>query len=467
MSGPWNNLGSGAPAAPQGATPWAHYSSGSSGGLQQTAAASYDTIDAEMRAIVAKLPDDRTRQQALEQVLRNRGIPDPKVQGQGRDWFMQDPKTGALNALTNTPGWDKYDALEGVMEIPRVVAGAAGAALGSVAGPAGGMAGAAAGGALGDVATRGALAYLSPEFRGLAEENIAAMAKDVGINSAIDAGTFGLAKGAAPVVRGLLGKPAGQTVGNVMNRGIVAPAMQGAGQALETGGRGAATVARTMQTPFGRSVAGMAMPGVAEAEVIGELANLPGAAARNLPKGMQRLGSTQFMQSNFPDAASWLRSQGQQIRRAATPASEEALARLRVNPGPAPRPQPTSGGVLRQVAESGAQRLGASPGTAKTAGHVANALGQGADALGVAGRGLATTARGTAGLGLAGVEAAGRGAQATGTLLRRTGQALGPFESRAAIQAGLNEGKDDLQTYLDRLRRERSRSNIDAILAEQ
>lgn len=429
--------------------------------------ANYNSIDPEMRAIVAKLPDDRMRQQALEQVLRNRGIPDPHVQGSGRDWYMADPQTGALNALTNTPEWDRYDALEGVMELPRVVAGAAGAAVGSFAGPVGGMAGAAAGGALGDVATRGAMAYLSPEFRGLAEENLGAMAKDVGINAAIDAGTFGIAKGAGPLAGKLFGKPAGQAVGSVVNKGVISPVAKGAGQVLETAGQGTANVARTMQTPFGRSVATMGIPGASEAEVLGELATLPAAAARNLPHGMQRLGSSQTLNELSPELGQWLRSQGQGIRRAASPSNltEEGLSRLQVNPGAAPRPSPSAGGVLREVAQSGAQRLGASPGTVKTAGQLGNVIGQGAEALAVGGKGLATGARGVAGIGLGAAEAGGRAVQGAGSLLRRAGTLASPFESRAVIQSGLNEGKDQYQEYLDRLRRERSKSNIESILA--
>ncbi len=444
--------------------------------------ASYDTVDAEMRAIVSKLPDDRTRQNALEQLLMNRGIPEPKVQGSGRDWYMVDPQSGGLKALTNTPQWDRYDALEGAMELPRVVGSAIGAAGGSVLGAAagtlaapgpgtvaggvaGGMAGAGIGGGLADAATRAAMAYFSPEFRGQAEENMGAMAKDVGINAAIDAGTFGIAKGAGPAARALFGKGAGEAVGNVVNKGLVSPAMKGAGAVAETAGQGVAGVARAAQTPFGRSMATMAIPGAGEAEVMGEMATLPAAAARRLPEGMQRLGSMPFVNDVAPGAADWLRRTGQSVRRAASPSNltEEGLSRLRVNPGAAPRPTPTAGGVLREVGERGARAAGASPGVTKTVGQVANVVGQGADALAIAGKGVASTARGVAGAGLAGAEAGGRGLQGAGWLLKKAGQVASPFESRAVIQAGGNEFKD----YLERLHRERSRSNIEAILAGQ
>ncbi len=438
--------------------------------------ANYQTIDPEMRAIVSKLPSDALRKQALEQMLRNRGVPDPQVQGQGRDWFMQDPQSGALNALTNTPEWDRFDALEGAVELPRTITAAVGGTLGALGGAVGGppgaiagaIGGAGVGGGLGDVATRAALAAYSPEFRGIAEENLGAMAKDVGINAAIDAGTAGIAKGAAPAARALFGPAAGAATKSIVNNGVVSPVLRGAGAAAETLGGGAASVARTMQTPFGRSVATMGIPGMAETEAVGELAQLPAAAARNLPKGMQKVGSYPFVQENFPKAAEWLRGTGQSIRRAASPAdlAEEGLAKFRVSPQPPPR-VPTSGGVLREVSQRGAQALGASPRVAKTAGQVANVVGQGADALATAGKGVATGARGVAGVGLGGVEAGGRLMQGLGKATNRAGTLASPFESRAGIQAGLDRGGDEFRDYLDRLRRERARSNMDLILAGQ
>ncbi len=429
-----------------------------------------------MRAVVSKLPSDTLRKQALEQMLRNRGVPDPKVQGQGRDWFMSDPQSGALNALTNTPEWDRYDALEGAVELPRTITAAVGGTLGGLAGAvggppgalAGGIAGAGAGGGLGDVITRSALAMYSPEFKGIAEENLGAMAKDVGINAGVDALTMGAAKGAGPLAGKLFGSGAGAATKSIVNNGVVSPILKGAGAAADTLGGGLATGARTMQTPFGRSVATMGIPGVGEAEALGELSRLPSAAARNLPKGMQKLGSYPFVQENFPKAAEWLRGTGQSIRRAASPAdlAEEGLSKFRVTPQPAPR-APTSGGVLREVAQRGASAAGASPAVAKTAGQVANVVGQGADALAVAGKGVATGARGVAGVGLGGVEAGGRLMQGLGKVTNRAGTLASPFESRAGIQAGLDRGGDEFRDYLDRLRRERARSNMDLILAGQ
>jgi hypothetical protein len=430
--------------------------------------ATYDTIDPMLRAVVNKLPTDQMRQQALEQSLRNKGIANPQVQGSGRDWYMVDPQTGTLQALTNTPEWDRYDALEGMIELPRVVAGTLGAAGGTaLAGPLGGVAGAGAGGALGDAATRMILAQMSPEFKDIAASDLTAMAKDVGVNAAIDAGTFGVARAAGPLARAAFGKPAGQAVSTVMNRGVISPAVEGAGKAIQTVGKGTANVARTMQTPFGRSVATMGIPGVGEAEVVGELAKLPSAAARNLPKGMQRLGSTQFMQDTLPDAASWLRQTGQGLRRGASQGSEEALSKFRVTPG-APTPAaPTSRGVLSQVAEAGAKKAGLRPQNVQRAGQAAGVVGDGLDALATGGQAVASTARGIAGAGLAGAQAAGRATQGVGSAIRTAGRYASPFESRAAIQSSLDFGKDEFSEYLDSLRRGKARANINAILVDQ
>lgn len=445
-------------------------------------AASFDTVSAALRAGVAKLPSDSMRQQYLEQSLINKGIPDPKVVGQGRDWYYYDPQGGGYKALTNTPGWDAYDGMEAAVELPRVVGSALGGFGGAALGGAGAIPGAMAGGGIADVATRYAISQISPEFRQVAEQNMGTMAKDVGVNMAIDGATMGVAK-AAPAAIGAVFPAWRQGVSNVMNKGIVSPTVKAAGQAVEATGRGVAGAARTLQTPFGRSVAGMGIPGVAEAEIAGELLNLPAAALRNSPNLMQRLGSTRMAEEYFPAAAQALRRGGQNLRRATTavdpgsateriarmmrvPGSEEAIARGATAPA-----------VARVLGERGVRRLGQglhslglretpfNPGTVKAAGQFAERLGRGAENVGRFGQGLATTARGVTGAALGGIQGAGNMARYAGSAIKKAGTLGSPLETRAAMQQGGDWLKDEAMERLERLQRARLRASMDQTLA--
>lgn len=446
-------------------------------------AASYDTVSAGLRAGVAKLPSDSMRQQYLEQSLINKGIPDPKIVGQGRDWYYFDPQTGGYKALTNTPGWDQYDGMEAAVEMPRVIGSALGGAAGGLMGGGiGAIPGAAAGGGIADVATRFAMSQISPEFRQVAEQNMGTMAKDVGVNMAIDGATMGIAKYAPGAVGAVLPGARG-LVQNVMNKGVVSPAARTAGQVVEATGRGVEGVARTLQTPFGRSVAGMGIPGVAEAEVAGELLNLPAAALRNSPNLMQRLGSTRMAEEYFPAVAQGLRRTGQNLRRAtasvdpgsvtermargmAVPGSEEAVARTVSAPAVA-RVLGERGvrGLGQKLQQSGLRETPFTPDTVKSAGQFAERLGRGAESVGRFGQGLASTARSVAGAGLGVAQAAGATTRYAGSALKKAGTLGSPIESRAAMQQGGDWLKDEAMERLERLQRARLRASMDNVLA--
>ena len=425
--------------------------------------AGFDTASGQLRAVVAKLPNDQMRKAALEQTLQRMGIPNPIVEGNGRDWYYLDSQDGKYKALTNTPGWDRYDAVEGLTEIPRIMGATIGGALagGATAGAGaipGAMAGAGIGGLVGDFATRVALSSLSPEYAKQSEENFGQQLKDMVINAAIDAGSMGLAKGVPALAGNLLGTNAGRAARAVMEKGVVSPMVKGAGSATEAVGSGVANVAKGMQTPFGRSVATMAIPGAGEAEMIGQLAQAPAAAARGLPNFMQRVGSMPTVNEFAPGLANWLRTTGAGVRRAATTpgtVSQKIANMMTLGAEEGTKRAPTAGGVLRELAErSGAKNLA---GTAET-------VGKGLENVARAGQAVSGAAQTAAGGLLAGTQAVGTAAKGLGKMARVAGTVASPIESRTAMQRGGEYLKDEYQDYIDRLRRARERSKINTML---
>lgn len=428
-------------------------------------AASFDSVSGQLRAVVNKLPNDQMRQAAIEQSLQRMGIHNAQVMGSGRDWYYFDDKSGGYKALTNTPGWDKYDAVEGMLEVPKIAgatlgAGIAGLGSGGMAAVPGAMLGAGIGSGIGDAATRMYLGATSPEYAKQVDENPGAILKDMAMSAGIDAASLGIAKGAGPVVSKLLGTNAGAATNAVMNKGIISPAVKGTGAVIEGTGKGIANGARMVNTSFGRSGAAMAMPGVGEAEVIGDLIKVPGQLIRNSPKIMQKLGSSETLNKFMPDAAGWLRRQGSSLRRAAAPSlSPTQKAANFIGMGAEETAKgPTSGAVLRELANKAGPRGQAFSKTAET-------IGRGVDNLEAVGRGITATTQGIAGGALKTAEIGGRTAQAFGAGMRRAGTIGSPLESRVALHAGGDALKDEYEQYIERLRRTRARSKMNGTLA--
>lgn len=433
------------------------------------AKAGYDTVDGNLRAVVSKLPNDDMRKQALEQTLQRQGIPNAQVMGQGRDWYYYDPESGQYKGLTNTPGWDRYDALEGALEIPRMAGSALGATgLGAVTGGLGALGGAAAGGAMGDIATRAILSQISPEYKRVSEENMGAMAKDVGINAAVDAGSFGLAKYGLPAAAGLLGKNARAATTAVMNKGIVSPTVKAAGSVVEGAGGAVAAGAGRLQNAAGRAGLATFAPGLAEAELVGDVLKAPGYLAKNIPRAMQALGSHPTANKFFPSAGAWLRRQGSGLRRAATESLEtgsDKLARGMSMSEEAAKRGVTSGSTLGELGHRAATAMGATGATAKTARAIGRTVGNGMDGAAHIGSVISTGTRGAAGTALGAVQGAGKAAQAVGGLGRRAGTLASPLESRAVLQTLGNEYVGDpMREALDNLQRARMKAKMSQTL---
>lgn len=476
--------------------------------------AGFDTVSGELRAGVAKLPSDSMRKQYLEQTLQNKGIVNAQVMGQGRDWYFFDQQAGQYKALTNTPGWDRFDALEGAVELPRLAGAGIGGTLGAMGGSAiggaldfgatrqpgavagggagaglGFLAGTAGGSALADIGTRYVMSAISPEFKQVAEENMGQMGRDVAINAGIDTLGGGLAK-YAPAAVGSVFPGFKNAVSNVMNKGIVSPTVKTAGEAAEKVGAGVEWAAGKLQNPLGRSVGTMTMPVVGEAETAGVIAGLPAQGLRGLPGTMQKLGSKPWMQEYLPGPAEWLRRSGQNLRRATNAVNpstmSEQVAKTMAMPGTAQTAKgaqaPAVARVLGERAARGTGRniqrvkqafTGAeeyvpnpvSQATVKAVGRGSEAVGRGLEAVEQFGQGVSQTARGISGLGIGATQAVGAGVRRGGQALRTAGTLASPLESRFAMQQGGDYLKDEGVKELERLQRQRMQANINSILA--
>lgn len=261
--------------------------------------ADYEHADPMWRALVTKLPDDDQRRQVLTQILQQRGIENPTLMGSGRDWHVYNPTNNSWIGMTNHPDWDKTDLVEAGLEIPRIAAsGLAGGAATTMSGgnPLAGMAGAAAGGGAADALERGALAMLSPEYRSVVGQNPGANASDLVKNMAWDAAGMGAGK--------LAGKGLSRLTGGLAEEAApISAMMRGGGAATRVGGELAHGAASLVDKPVGRELGAAFLPGLAEAQGVGMLAEAPAWLARKGAQGIGALGESGTLQRNLPRAA--------------------------------------------------------------------------------------------------------------------------------------------------------------------
>lgn len=308
----------------------------------------YNEVKPAWRAEISMLPNDDMRKAYLEGKLKRAGHQDVQIMGKDKSWYAFNPASSQWVALTNQPGIGMSDAADVAAGIPRFVGSLAGGAAAGAAGlPTTGPGaiataaiGAGLGGGAGDALTRGAMAYMDPDYRKVAEENMGDMAKDVGLNAGVDAVTMGGAKALGPITKGLI------------NRGPISSAVRGLGATAEVGGKAVAGTAKFLGgvskaeiaaaeraaaekgavAELGHAFTGqqarqdiagaMMIPGMAETQAASFLAQTPAFLTRSALSGVEGLGEAGFMRRMFPNAS-------EKLRNLAT-----ALSRTRGGPAP-------------------------------------------------------------------------------------------------------------------------------------
>jgi hypothetical protein len=194
-----------------------------------------DFVKPELRVAVANLgSDDQTKKLYLQEKLRDMGLNDANIVGQGTDFYVFHPESNKYFALTNKRGVDMSDIASGISQAPGFIGGAVGGAAGAFGG-AGvgsiplGMAGAAAGQLGGDVLARGALAAYDPTFRKIAGENLGQQASDLAGNALISGGTAGVFR-ALPMAVGAMrggGSQAQGMISGALENGPISSVVRG------------------------------------------------------------------------------------------------------------------------------------------------------------------------------------------------------------------------------------------------
>jgi hypothetical protein len=450
--------------------------------------ADYDNVEPGWRALVHKLPDDTQRREVLTQVLAQRGIQNPQLMGSGRDWHVFNPNNNSWMALTNNPEWDSSDLVEAGLEIPRFLAsGAGGAAAGAATGgnPFAAMAGAAGGGGLVDAMERGAMAYFSPEYRDVVSKNAGGNVADLAKNMAYDAAGAGVAKLGGAALSAV-------TKGGAQAVNPVSTAMRGAGAVGRVGGELVHGAANAIDGPMGREVATSFVPGLAEAQGVGLLAEAPAWLARKGAGAIGAAGESQFLTKNFPGAADALSGFSERLLRSRAGGAPTLAQRIAGNTGGTAHGSSAANVVgnaaegatsrVRQMMGHGApqeemrerlvdaykeaRRYGIDPRQARNigrqsaqdyqgrfmratdpvtqrAGQLGQKAGQYMDLAEEGGRKLGRSAAAVTGVGIKGVKnlgglarGAGEGVEALGTLARPIEeQAYGTLASRAALES--------------------------------
>lgn len=268
--------------------------------------ADYSMANPEFRAAVSLLPNDGSKEMFLKDVYRGRGIQDPQIMGNGRDWFVYDPESENFYGVTNNPDWDRTDITEGLAEIPGVIGQAAGAIGGIPGGIPGIAAGAAAGGMAARGLTRGAVAGMDElandgSFGRALMSDPTALAKTMGAEAGLDAG--------AAAIGPVLGKTVGPAAKRVMETGPVSQVAKGLGWAGENIGRGISKSAQFVdESPLAKEISSFAIPGAGDAVGLGFVGQLPGMTLRGGTNAMGKLGRSKLMQRYAPGAGNKMAS---------------------------------------------------------------------------------------------------------------------------------------------------------------
>ncbi len=307
------------------------------GSMPKPDSTNYGGVNLEHRMAVSELPDDDAKKAYIESKVKRMGINDPKVIGQGRDWFYYDPDQSKYVALTHSPKWDMKSLEADLGEVLPIGAHAAGAVAGgalaglsaapSVIGaiPAA-MAGSAAGGAGTEALMRGIMAKRDPDYaNALSSEE---QGKEVLLSALPDAllpGAGGLlAKGAGRVIGPTAGKVAG-----MLSKGPFSTAARGAGEGLAAVGDVAGTAGKTVAgSKLAQEGIAAMTPGLSQVQAAANIARIPEFVTTGVPRLAKMAGESPKIASyigeeNAGKLAGWGKGALESL-----PKSEEARAAL-------------------------------------------------------------------------------------------------------------------------------------------
>ncbi len=414
----------------------------------------YENIQHEMRLGIESLPkDDDMRKAYIEAKLRRGGIADPQLVGNGSDWHVFNPQTSQWIALTNKPGFDTSDLVEAGAGLPHflgsALGGTAGGTLGSLGGPVGSVAGAAGGaglgGGLGDTLEKYLVSKVDPDYKQVASQHMGDMATDVLKTGGLDAATFGGLKAlglASPALRTLISK------------GPVSSGLKGLGAATEGAGFLAGRPAGMLaSSPAASEMAANFVPGLGDALNGAEMARLPGAGLRAIPRALNWLGSNEVVSPLFgEEGAAGLRGLAEEVGSSragsATQEAVEGISKALGGSGPNSTVQQARN-VGGNLFEKAAHGLGY-PEAAAGAGKAGEAFGGALGHLENVGTGVTRMGSGLFRAGLRGVQGAGRGLEGAGGLLRNAATIAQPLEVPALTRYGLGRGSEEVQRRLRR-----------------
>lgn len=222
----------------------------------QPSASQESTVEPLLSGMISAMPeDDNLKKSYIKHTLESRGIANPQVVGNGHNWHVFDPGAQQWAQLSKEPGFDMSGLAAGAMAAPHILGAMAGGVGGAMAG--GGLgsiplaaAGGAAGSALGSGATELGMYGLDPDYR-------AAVNEQKGSLNAI--GTDMMKTAAYDAAGEAIGAPIGKALGH-----LTAPIAKALGGGLEGAGGivsdvagkvaskpGAVTVATDLLNPIG------------------------------------------------------------------------------------------------------------------------------------------------------------------------------------------------------------------------
>lgn len=417
-------------------------------------------VHAGWRAAIHSLPDDDAKKAYLESVLKREGFEEPKVIGQGRDFYAYDPQSNQWKALTNSSKWGLPDIAEGALDLARGVASGAGAVAGAGvgmgAGPIGAVAGGAAGGGIGSGVEqgleKGIAAAVSPEYRQAA--TLGEQAQDVGKDAVLDAALGGVFSGvpagllARSTLRGAEESGASKAARALLQNGPVSATAKSAGAGLEATGTLAKKGAELASGELPRALITGAAPVTGPVSGAGWLMRLPQMAIEGGANALGHLSKSQFAQNVLgQERASQLAGFAEDILKPSEGnLAQKAGSYLRVAPE---QPAATAADILKNIgakadAASAAKKAAAeeaqmmdmfgmpaqeaAPAASTNYASAGGKLGEFVKNLGETGKVIEQGAEIPIRAGLAGIRGVGAAAQATGGALKNAAEITGPLE---------------------------------------
>jgi hypothetical protein len=393
-------------------------------------------INLQHRLAISRLPDDDAKKAYLEAKLKRDGIENPKVHGEGRDFYYYDANDNQWHALTNSKNWDLSDAVEAGAEV--LTGGAAG--LGGLAGGilgggstmgAGAIPGAMAGAGLAsgaaETALRGGLNYFDPEYADVT--TLGGQAKDIALTAGLNTALAGVPAVAGKVLPKFVGASE-EGIKQLFRTGPVSAVAKGAGKTLQAGGSLAKTAGNLAQTPLGKEAVKAVTPGLSQMQIASTALQAPEfltvAASKGANKVAQSVGTEEAKQAAkqvltkeapigvFEKFNRWARGIN-------TPRDVQASA------------------VMQNVAENIAKKAGAEEANVQFVKQLGAKTGKTMEDLATMGRNIEKASDVAVKTGANVAKGLGTASQVTGKGLQAVGNVVQPFETQIMGQAAGRE----------------------------